>query len=136
MVTKNKKKYPLSKFVLVLFTGQLVAKIVLIATTYSYVFMQMGIWSIIYYFLTLVQSDFLILGIGLLLAIAIRKRKFVPVQVFLLVSILGLFMLYCGDLLAILFFQQRLSFTSGSTFLHSGNDILLLYASIFGTIYL
>lgn len=121
----------LASFVIIAFTLLLLIKLLLIGNTYSYAFLQMNFFQVLYYFFTLVQSDFLILGMGLLLVWVISKQRYPALKRFFGLGILSLFALYVGDLLVIYFFQQRLSFATGETFYSAGTNVVMFYLTVF-----
>ena len=121
----------LKKIVFIAFILLIVIKVLLITVAYSYVLQKMGVLHMLYYFFTLMQSDFLILGIALALIRAVDKQKYLILKIFFLLWVIWIYALYRGDLLVILSFQQRLSFTTGLNFLSAGPNVVFLYSMIF-----
>ena len=121
----------LKKIVFIAFILLIVIKVLLITVTYSYVLQKMGVLHMLYYFFTLMQSDFLILGIALALIRAVDKQKYLILKILFLLWVIWIYALYRGDLLVILSFQQRLSFTTGLNFLSAGPNVVFLYSMIF-----
>ena len=121
----------LKKIVFIAFILLIVIKVLLITVAYSYVLQKMGVLHMLYYFFTLMQSDFLILGIALALIRAVDKQKYLILKILFLLGVIWIYALYRGDLLVILSFQQRLSFTTGLNFLSAGPNVVFLYSMIF-----
>ena len=74
----------LKKIVFIAFILLIVIKVLLITVAYSYVLQKMGVLHMLYYFFTLMQSDFLILGIALALIRAVDKQKYLILKIFFL----------------------------------------------------
>lgn len=121
----------LAPFVVIAFALLLLIKLLLVRIIYSYAFLQMNGFQSFYYFFTLTQSDFLILGMGLLLVWVISKQRYLALKWCFGLGILSLFALYVGDLLVMYFFQQRLSFVTGETFYSAGTNIVMFYLTVF-----
>lgn len=74
----------LKKIVFIAFILLIVIKVLLITVAYSYVLQKMGVLHMLYYFFTLMQSDFLILGIALALIRAVDKQKYLILKILFL----------------------------------------------------
>jgi hypothetical protein len=78
----------LKKIVFIAFILLIVIKVLLITVAYSYVLQKMGVLHMLYYFFTLMQSDFLILGIALALIRAVDKQKYLILKIFFLLGVI------------------------------------------------
>lgn len=104
---------------------------ILIGSMYSYAFLQVGVFSTFYYFFTLLQSDFLLLGICLALVRLIIRQKHLVLKRILFCGILVIYGIMLADILVIYFFQQRLALFGGGSFLSAGTSLIGLYLTIF-----
>jgi|GEM_PF-1685885 hypothetical protein len=78
----------LKKIVFIAFILLIVIKVLLITVAYSYVLQKMGVLHMLYYFFTLMQSDFLILGIALALIRAVDKQKYLILKILFLLGVI------------------------------------------------
>ena len=78
----------LKKIVFIAFILLIVIKVLLITVAYSYVLQKMGALHMLYYFFTLMQSDFLILGIALALIRAVDKQKYLILKILFLLGVI------------------------------------------------
>ena len=78
----------LKKIVFIAFILLIVIKVLLITVAYSYVLQKMGVVHMLYYFFTLMQSDFLILGIALALIRAVDKQKYLILKILFLLGVI------------------------------------------------
>ena len=78
----------LKKIVFIAFILLIVIKVLLITVVYSYVLQKMGVLHMLYYFFTLMQSDFLILGIALALIRAVDKQKYLILKILFLLGVI------------------------------------------------
>ncbi|MBQ9554192.1 hypothetical protein IJU97_04515 [bacterium] len=90
----------------------LLAKLILVGSTYSFAFSQLSFYQTLYYFFSLFQEDLLIFGLSLVFVFIISKIKSWWIKWIFFVLIAALFALYLADMLVILFFQQRLLISS------------------------
>ena len=78
----------LKKIVFIAFILLIVIKVLLITVAYSYVLQKMGVLHMLYYFFTLMQSDFLIFGIALALIRAVDKQKYLILKILFLLGVI------------------------------------------------
>ena len=78
----------LKKIVFIAFILLIAIKVLLITVAYSYVLQKMGVLHMLYYFFTLMQSDFLILGIALALIRAVDKQKYLILKILFLLGVI------------------------------------------------
>ena len=78
----------LKKIVFIAFILLIVIKVLLITVAYSYILQKMGVLHMLYYFFTLMQSDFLILGIALALIRAVDKQKYLILKILFLLGVI------------------------------------------------
>ena len=129
--TLKEKTASIKSFCVFLFVFLLLAKIGVVFSSYSYAFALMDWKEICYYLFSTIQSDFLILGLILILVFWIThvKNRFVKWILYLVIGLIAA--LYLADILIIYFFQQRLILTSWASYLTAWSWVFLFYVLVF-----
>ena len=127
----NKRTITLKSFVIFWFLFLLLAKLILIWSSYSYAFSEMSKGETWFYFFKLIQEDLLILSLVSVFVLIIWYTKNRLIKSFFLILTIVTFWIYLADILTILFFQQRFMLTSWGSFMTAGANILLFYVLVF-----
>ena len=88
------------------------AKVFVFFSVYHYLFAQFTLGSTFFVFLKLVQSDMLIIGLVFFMLYMIKKIRSLQIKTLLLFPLIAVALFYLLDLLALVIFQQRFSFSA------------------------